>query len=167
MVILQNTFLEIKIIGSCFCLTCCFEVITIEQNSRVTITKVLVGCFKKPAPSSVVWVCSRRLVKHTLCTFLQISLCVLSSPLKGYLCATKHTLVHLEGRGWWRREICISSTSAEDTFLIGGWSLSTGAGGWPCPDTTTWRRLTICRYVSQRLGFIRFCREVPAIEYLM
>ena len=100
MVILKNTFLEIEIIRSNFCLTCCFEV-TIAQNSRVTTTKVLVACFKKNLhpPPPVVWVCSRRLVKHTLCTFLQISLCVLSSPLKGYLCATKHTLVHLEGGG--------------------------------------------------------------------
>ena len=37
--------------------------------------------------------------------------------------------MHLEGRGWWRREICISSTSAEDTFLIGGVIIVHRGGG--------------------------------------
>ena len=65
---------------------------------------------------------------HSVHISADFSLCALLSSQGIFVRDKTHTCA-LGGRGWWRWEICISSTSAEDTFLIGGVIIVHSGGG--------------------------------------
>ena len=65
---------------------------------------------------------------HSVHISADFSLCALLSSQGIFVRDKTHTCA-LGGRGWWRREIYISSTSAEDTFLIGGVIIVHSGGG--------------------------------------